>query len=493
MGKDNFGFKHKSGILMAVSSLPSPYGIGTMGAPCFKWIDALKEMKQTVWQVLPLGPTAYGDSPYQSPSAMAGNPYYIDLEDLHRQGLLTVAELNSARRRAAKVDYGWLFNTRIALLRKAYARFEPTGTYYQFRFANRSWLLDYAHFMALKVKNGYKSWNEWAPQERDYRQALVARHSLSQEMSFWCWLQFVFFTQWSKVKHYAHKQGVRIIGDMPIYVAFDGVEVWSRPDQFCLDQDLNPTVVAGCPPDGFSPDGQLWGNPIYNWNKMKEDGYKWWIERIGWAMKLYDIVRIDHFRGFAGYYTIRFGDTNARDGWWNEGPGKDLFAVVNEALPKARIIAEDLGFVTPDVRELLDYTGYPGMKILQFAFFDEDSEYLPRVYTTDNCIAYTGSHDADCTYSWCKGLDGETKKRFRKECPRKRGETRTRSLIRLAMTSRANLAVIPWQDYLELSNEEGRMNTPAVAEGNWTWRAARQPSEKMKKEVALLTKATKRA
>ncbi len=493
MSKDNFGFKHKSGILMAVSSLPSPYGIGTMGEPCYKWIDALKEMKQTVWQVLPLGPTAYGDSPYQSPSAMAGNPYYIDLEALQKQGLLTVAELHSARHITPKVDYGWLFETRIALLRKAYARFEPTGTYYQFRFAHKDWLLDYAHFMALKVQNGYRPWTEWNKEERDYRQALVHRQTLTKEIGFWCWVQFVFFAQWSKVKHYAHKKGVRIIGDMPIYVAFDGVEVWSRPEEFCLDQDLNPTVVAGCPPDGFSPDGQLWGNPIYNWKRMKEEGYRWWIDRLSLAMKLYDIVRIDHFRGFAGYYTIRYGESTARDGWWNEGPGKDLFKAVALALPKARIIAEDLGFITPDVRELLDYTGFPGMKILQFAFFEEDNEYLPRTYTTDNCIVYTGSHDADCTRSWVDGLQGETKERFKRECQRLKGESATRALIRMAYESRADLAVIPWQDYLELTNEEGRMNTPAVAEGNWTWRARRTPGKKMRAEVAALTKATHRA
>ena len=489
---DNFGFSHKSGILMAVSSLPSHYGIGTMGAPCYQWLDAMAEMKQTVWQVLPLGPTAYGDSPYQSPSAMAGNPYYIDLDALAAEGLLTGVELQSARCRVGRVDYGWLFGTRIELLRRAYSRWEPTGTYYQYRFANRDWLADYAYFMALKVKNNFAAWRDWPAEERDYAAAQAGRMAYRREIGFWSWVQYIFACQWHKVKVYAHKKGVRILGDMPIYVAYDSVDVWSHPDDYLLDRDLNPVVVSGCPPDGFSPDGQLWGNPIYNWPKMEAEGFGWWIQRFAHNLHLYDLVRIDHFRGFAGYYAVPHGESTARNGQWQTGPGKALFGAVRAALPHAKIIAEDLGFITPDVRELLQYTDCPGMKILQFAFFDEDSEYLPRCYTTDNCVVYSGSHDADCTFSWCQNLSGETLARWQRECPRRKGESRTRATIRLALESRANLAIIPWQDWLELTNDQGRMNTPSTAEGNWTWRAKRMPGARIKKEVALLTRQTHR-
>ena len=317
---DNFGFTHKSGILMAVSSLPSRYGIGTFGAPCYRWIDALKQMRQTVWQVLPLNPTAYGDSPDQSPAVMAGNPYFLDLDALHKEGLLTAAELDSATSRVTKVDYGDLFAHRIDLLRKAYRRWNPTGSYYQYRFANRDWLLDYAYFMALKVKNGCRPWSDWPEEERNYDRAKAKRGNYQKEMGFWCWTQDTFHCQWQAVKYYAHKKGIRILGDLPIYVAYDSADVWSNPSMYCLDKDLNPVIVAGCPPDGFSPDGQLWGNPIYNWDRMKQEGYKWWIQRLTHNLSLYDIVRIDHFRGFAGYYAVPYGDKTARNGDISDTP-----------------------------------------------------------------------------------------------------------------------------------------------------------------------------
>ena len=257
---------------------------------------------------------------------------------------------------------------------------------------------------------------------------------------------------------------------MPIYVAHDSMDVWQAPEQFLLDENYNPTVVAGCPPDGFSPDGQLWGNPIYNWDLMETDGFSWWQKRVAESFKIYDILRIDHFRGFAGYYNIPYGDSTAKNGKWDSAPGIALFRTIAKSFPKAKIIAEDLGFITPDVVELLDDCGFPGMKILQFAFYDEDAEYLPRMYPHSNCVVYSGSHDADCTKTWVKNLEGETKKRFKRECPSRPGQSRTYDVIELAMQSKANLAVIPMQDYLELTNEEGRMNTPAVAEGNWNWR-----------------------
>lgn len=471
---DNFGFTHKSGILMAVSSLPSPYGIGTFGAPCEKWIDFLASTRTTCWQVLPLNPTAYGDSPYQSPASAAGNPYFIDLEDLAARDLLTQEELRSAHHAAGSVDYGWLFGTRIALLRKAFARFHGEAWYTRFCQANADWLDDYALFMALKCANDYRPWNQWEPQYKCYAEARTHRDRFSSEMGFWRWVQYTFFRQWRHVQSYAHRKGIRIVGDMPIYVAYDSVDVWRAPDMFLLDADLDPTCVAGCPPDGFSPDGQLWGNPIYDWDAMQRDDYRWWVARIRQNMRLYDILRIDHFRGFAGYFSIPYGDATARGGHWEQGPGKALFATINRELPGTRIIAEDLGFITPEVRELLDFCGYPGMKILQFAFFDDDAEYLPRMYTTDNCVVYTGSHDSDCTRTWCRNLEGDVLERFRRECPTA-GRTRTQALIDMALASRANLAVIPLQDWLGLTNEEGRMNTPSVPYGNWTWRIVRMP------------------
>ena len=465
----NFGFTHKSGILMAISSLPSPYGIGTFGKPCYKFVDFLADCGQTCWQVLPLNPTAYGDSPYQSPASFAGNPYFLDLDRLHKEKLLTLAELATAKRpNGEKVDYGWLFFSRFQLLRKAYSRFHKNNAFYSFKRSNADWLEDYALFMALKVKNGYRPWVEWAEDERVYAKAVANKKAIKDEIGFWEFLQYQFFTQWKDVVRYAHKKGIKIIGDMPIYVAFDSVEVWSRPDQFLLDQNLNPTIVAGCPPDGFSPDGQLWGNPIYNWEKMKGENFAWWVHRVKHSFKLYDILRIDHFRGFAGYYCIPFGDSTARNGWWQQGVGKELFAVIKSALPYSKIIAEDLGFITEDVRELLDFTGYPGMKVLQFAFFDEDAEYLPRNYKDENCVVYTGTHDADTTKAWCDNLDGSTRERFMRECPQTQA-TPVYSLIAFALNSKANVAIIPLQDYQELDNS-CRMNVPAFGEGNWVWR-----------------------
>lgn len=484
---DNFGFTRKSGLLMAVSSLPSPYGIGTFGAPSYRWIDFVAGSKTKCWQVLPLNPTAYGDSPYQSPAANAGNPYFIDLEDLADRGLLTADELASARHPAGAVDYGWLFNTRVPLLRTAYARFAGEAWYTRFCRANAAWLDDYALFMALKCAHNYRPWASWEDEYKYYANAKTHAADFADEMGFWRWVQYTFFRQWSKVQAYAHRKGVEIIGDMPIYVAYDSVDVWCAPHLFLLDERLNPTCVAGCPPDGFSPDGQLWGNPIYNWQAMQAEGFGWWIRRIGQNMRLYDILRIDHFRGFAGYYSIPFGDATAANGHWEFCPGKALFAAVNAALPNTRIIAEDLGFITPEVRELLDFCGYPGMKILQFAFFDDDAEYLPRMYTTDNCVVYTGSHDSDCTRTFCRNLEGKVLERFRKECPTMH-RTRTQALIEMAFASRANLAVIPLQDWLGLTNEEGRMNTPSVPYGNWTWRVKRMPT----KRTRALIKATNR-
>ena len=491
--RKNFGFTHKSGILMPVSSLPSPYGIGTFGRGAFDFIDFLDECGQKCWQVLPLNPTSYGDSPYQSPASIAGNPYFIDPDILHKEKLLTKEDLDEVRRDCPRVDYGWLFNTRYPLLRKAYARFTPDRAFGAFCRKNAEWLEDYALFMALKVHYGYRPWTQWEPCHKDITSAREHKAELEAECGFWKWIQYTFMKQWRAVYDYAHVKGISIIGDMPIYVAHDSMDVWRAPDQFLLDENYNPTVVAGCPPDGFSEDGQLWGNPIYNWERMKEDGFRWWLDRVEKNFALYDLVRIDHFRGFAGYYSIPYGHNTARYGTWNSAPGKELFRCVREKFPRGRIIAEDLGFITEDVRELLTETDFPGMKILQFAFYDEDSEYLPRIYPTDNCIVYTGSHDSDCTLTWLRNLQGDALERFKRECPRKKGQSALWAVIELAMRSRANLAVVPIQDYLGLTNEEGRMNVPAVAEGNWSWRISpRYATAKRIEMIRSMAKATKR-
>ena len=491
--KKNFGFTHKSGILMPVSSLPSPYGIGTFGRGAFDFIDFLDACGQKCWQVLPLNPTSYGDSPYQSPASIAGNPYFIDPDLLCGDELLTEEETAGVKNDSVRVDYGWLFNTRYDLLRKAYARFTPDRSFAAFCRKNAAWLDDYALFMALKVHYGYRPWTTWEPCHRNVHEARAQMDAFAGECGFWKWIQYTFMKQWRAVCDYAHEKGILIIGDMPIYVAHDSMDVWRAPEQFLLDENYNPTVVAGCPPDGFSPDGQLWGNPIYNWEKMKEDGFSWWLDRVEKNFAIYDLVRIDHFRGFAGYYSIPYGESTARNGKWESAPGLELFRRVREKFPRGRIIAEDLGFITEDVRELLTDTDFPGMKILQFAFYDEDSEYLPRVYTTDNCIVYTGSHDSDCTLSWLRNLQGDALARFERECPRKQGQDALWAVIELAMRSRANLAVVPIQDYLGLTNEEGRMNVPAVAEGNWSWRInPLYASEERIDRIRDMAKTTKR-
>ena len=495
----NFGFKRKSGILMPISSLPSPYGIGSFGKSAYDFVDFLADTRTKCWQVLPLNPTSYGDSPYQSPASVAGNPYFIDLDILYKKGLLTKEELKENIHNTDRIDYGWLFFTRYDVLRRAHERFLALGedkspAYKAYLRANKHWLPDYSLFMALKVHYNFSAWTGWSDEHKDVSRAREMRKDFKTECSFWEWVQFEFDTQWQALILYAHSKGIVIIGDMPIYVAHDSMDVWQSPAQFMLDEDFNPTVVAGCPPDGYSPDGQLWGNPIYNWELMSSDGFSWWKNRVKSAFRMYDILRIDHFRGFAGYYNIPYGDKTARNGKWDTAPGIELFRSINKAFPKAKIIAEDLGFITPDVRELLTDTAFPGMKLLQFAFFEDNSEYLPRTYKTENCVAYPSSHDSDCVKSWCRELGGDMLDRFKKECPHRKGQSRAYDLIELAMSSSANLTVVPMQEYLELTNEEGRMNTPAVAEGNWTWRlSSRYNTEALKKKVKEMTVRTGRA
>lgn len=479
-----FGFSHKSGLLMAVSALPSEYGIGSFGKACFDWLDFLDKTGTKCWQILPLNPTAYGDSPYQSPASFAGNPYFVDLEELYKEGLLTSDELDGEKCKSERIDYGRLFLTRIAVLKKAFSRFVKTVEYVRFCHKNKQWLDDYALFFSIKESYDYAPWSSWADEYRIYKNAIERKSDFECQTEFWRFVQFKFFTQWKKVRDYARSKGIKIIGDIPSYVAYDSVDVWSNTDEYLLDENLNPTFVAGCPPDGFSPDGQLWGNPIYDYAKMEKNDFKWWCSRIKICASLFDIVRIDHFRGFAGYYSVPYGEKTARNGHWEKGPGGKLFDAINQSVPNAKIIAEDLGFLTDDVRELIAYCGYPGMKILQFAFFDEDSEYLPRLYANKDYVVYTGSHDADCTRTWTENLVGDTLKRFKRECSHIKGLNPTYKMIKLAFESIAELAVIPLQDWLLLGNEEGRMNTPSVAQGNWVWRA--QPDYASKKLISTI-------
>lgn len=489
----NFGFRHKAGVVMPVSSLPSKYGIGSFGKSAHDFIDFLDATGQKCWQVLPLNPTSYGDSPYQSPSSVAGNPYFIDLDILAKKKLLTKDELASQVYESDRVDYGRLFNTRYDILRLAHSRFKPNEDYKKFVKKNAKWLENYALFMALKVHYNYCQWTYWNEEHRDYNKAVLCKAEFETEMSFWRWIQYEFVAEWQLILEHAHERGIKIIGDMPIYVAHDSMDVWSAPEQFLLDENYNPCVVAGCPPDFFSPDGQLWGNPIYNWEYMKEQGFTWWIDRVGLAFKLYDILRIDHFRGFAGYYNIPFGEPTAVNGKWDSAPGIELFRTLAAKYPRAKIIAEDLGVITDDVRALLDDTEYPGMKMLHFAFNDDDNEYLPRMFETRNCVVYASSHDSDCTVSWINNLSDHARYRFDKECPRNKKQSRTYDLIELAFTSIANLAIVPMQDYLLLSNEEGRMNTPSTATGNWSWRInPKYNTAKLRRSMLDLVTRTKR-
>ena len=482
----NFGFTRKSGILMPVSALPGKYGIGSFGAQSFKFIDFLCDCGQRCWQVLPLNPTAYGDSPYQSPCSFAGNPYFIDIDLLKKDGLLTADEAKAEECSDAKIDYGKLFERRIPLLKKAFARFKTSSDYIRFKQNNADWLDDYSLFMALKEVNGYKQWSEWGDC-KFYDYAKLSRAEYFAECEFWKFVQYKFFSQYKAVKKYAKEKGISIIGDMPIYVAYDSVEVWSDPQSFLLDENLAPKVVAGCPPDAFSDDGQLWGNPIYDWSKMQADGFAWWKKRAERNFKLYDIIRIDHFRGFAGYYVIPAKDTTAKNGKWQEGVGYPLFDAITKAVPKAKIIAEDLGHITDDVRELLAKTGYPGMKVLQFAFTDADNEYLPKNYKSENCVVYTGTHDSMPTKAWCDSLDDATRKVFERECPQMFGQSPTAAMVALALGSKANLAIIPIQDYMELG-EQSRINMPSTSQGNWTFRVSpRYATSALKNKILSLT------
>ncbi len=463
-----------NGILMPIFSLPSPYGIGTFGKAAFDFIDFLHSSGQAYWQILPLNPTSFGDSPYQSFSSFAGNPYFVDLDILKDEGLLTSEEILNCDfgDDNSKIDYEKLYLNRYPLLKTAFNRFEADSTYELFVSQNANWLDDYALFMAIKDANGGKAFYEWdTPLKcRDNTAIKDAQSAYAQNINFYKFLQFKFFEQWLALKSYANKNGVKIIGDIPIYVALDSADVWANPKQFQLSDDYTPKAVAGVPPDVFSEDGQLWGNPLYNWDYMKTTDYAWWKGYLGYALKRYDVVRIDHFRGFKSYYSIPYGDKNAKGGKWVKGPDKALFdAFKLEFGNNLPIIAEDLGVITPAVRKMLRSTGFPGMKVLQFAFSgNSDNDFLPH-NVTKNSVMYTGTHDNDTIMGWLKTADEQTLKQAKDYLNHPSDSGFNWAMIKAAMSSVADTCIIPMADFLS-ADSSARINTPSTLGDNWCWR-----------------------
>ena len=482
-----------SGILMPIHSLPSPYGIGTLGAAARDFVDFLAESGQRWWQLLPVGPTAYGDSPYQSPSTYAGNPYFIDLDLLIADGLLTQEEVDALAWGSdpGRVDYGQLYESRYALLEQATARgYTRDKVKVDVFVAENLWLPDYALFMALKRHFGMRRWLEW-PEDIRLRKAAAMdkyRTQLDKDIRLFTYIQYLFYTQWNALRDYAHEKGVGIIGDMPIYVALDSVDVWAEPQGFQLDEKGFPTAVAGVPPDYFSEDGQLWGNPLYDYDAMQKDGYAWWIRRVDGASKLYDVIRIDHFRGFSAYWSVPYGEETAKGGHWVDGPGMALVGVLKNWFANVRFIAEDLGAPSPDVVQLLADSGFPGMKVLEFAFDSkESSDYLPHAYT-HNCVCYAGTHDNETVAGWLDNADPDDVAKAVAYLGLSKQEGYVWGVLRGGMGSVADLFIAQMQDYLGLDNT-ARMNTPGVAEGNWQWRmGADALTPALAKKIAKLTK-----
>ena len=482
----------ESGILMHITSLPGPYGVGTMGKEAYRFVDFLKNAGQHYWQILPLTPTGYGDSPYQSCSTFAGNHYLIDLDMLIEEGLLEKPEVENRDWfwSETKTDYGRLYNNRLPVLRLAYDRFQGGEDFDRFCRENSSWLPDFALFMALKGKLGGAAWYTWEDglKKRDPGAIWNARQELKDEIRFYSFVQYIFDRQWTALRRYAHENGVKIIGDVPIYVPYDSADVWSNPELFQMDEQMNPTAVAGCPPDAFSDDGQLWGNPLYRWDLLKQDGYGWWIRRLAAAGKLYDVVRMDHFRGFEAYWSVPFGDATAKNGHWVKGPGMDFMNAVKEKLPQISLIAEDLGFLTQEVLDLRDDSGFPGMKVLGFAFDSrEPSEYLPHTYPA-NSVVYTGTHDNMTTRQWFDTAPADAVAYAREYMNITAEEGDVWGMIRTAFASVSDTCIIPMQDYLNLGGE-ARMNFPGtMTDANWTWRASEGYLDGLTEKILRLTK-----
>ncbi|MGC8765484.1 MAG: 4-alpha-glucanotransferase [Brevinematia bacterium] len=469
--------ERKSGILLHITSLPSRYGIGTIGKEAYEFVDFLVAANQKLWQILPLNPTGFGDSPYQSFSAFAGNPLLISLEDLVERGYLKREELDIIASDNDKIDYGRLYEIKFPLLRKTYLAFlnNENNEFTDFCDKNAFWLDDYSIFMALKKLNS-KSWYEWDENLRQRKNLTHIPADLENEAKFHKFLQYIFFSQWKKLKSYANSKGIKIIGDIPIFVSPDSADVWANPEIFQLDENLLPIKVAGVPPDYFSATGQLWGNPLYRWDKIKLDRYRWWIDRFRISFELFDYIRVDHFRGFCGYWAIPYGEKTAINGKWENGPGEDLFNVLKESHGELPIIAEDLGIITPDVIELREKFSFPGMKVLQFGFEDgTKSEHLPHNFVSYNFVAYTGTHDNDTLLGWLMGLSKE-KKNFLKSYLNlfeKDDRELTLQIIRLLWMSVAKFVIIPIQDIF-LIDSSGRMNIPGNPYGNWQWKSKKE-------------------
>ena len=464
-----------SGILLPISALPSPYGIGTLGKAAYAFADFLHAAGQKYWQLLPLGPTSYGDSPYQSFSTFAGNPYFIDLDLLAEEGLLDKEDLAAADwgNDPRYVDYGKIYEVRFDVLRRSFLRGRERDREAVERFqAENPWLKNYALYMAVKAHFGMKSWLEWPDEAIRVRAPeAVARYEkeLAEDVAFYTYLQYLFFKQWGELREYIHSLGIRIIGDLPIYVAMDSADVWAEPEFFQLGEGNIPTEVSGVPPDYFSADGQLWGNPLYDYDRMRQDGFGWWIRRVEGASRLFDVIRIDHFRGLESYWAVPYGAETAREGRWRKGPGMDLVGVLTQWFHGLDIIAEDLGFLTPEVHQLLRDSGLPGMKVLEFAFdAREPSNYLPHTYER-NCVCYVGTHDNETVMQWREQADRADVTFARKYLGLNEAEGFHWGMIRGGMSSVADTFVAQMQDYLGLG-AEGRMNTPGTLGNNWRWR-----------------------
>ena len=478
MAEENILNTRKSGVLFHISSLPSKTGIGTLGAEAFAFIDWLKKYGQTYWQVLPVGPTGYGDSPYQSFSTFAGNPYFIDPETLAEEGYLDRADFEGENwgDNPRYVDFGLMYQNRQKLFAKLHENFKKNvpADYADFCKENKDWLDDYALFMAVKDAHGGAAFVSW---EADIRQkqkdaAKAWTKKCADRIEYYKMLQYFFFRQWNALRAYANKNGVKLIGDIPIYVAADSSDVWSFPEQFMLDENRQPIEVAGCPPDAFSADGQLWGNPVYNWEYQKKTHFAWWKKRLQKSLRLFDVIRIDHFRGFESYYCIPFGDKTARNGTWRKGPDAALFDSIKRSMGDLPIIAEDLGYLTPEVKALLSHVGFPGMKIVQFAFDSrEESDYLPHRYI-QNSVVYTGTHDNDTIEGW-KTSAAASDVEYAVKYLRSSMDNLRFDMMIAALSSVSNTCITTMQDLIGLGSE-ARMNAPSSVGTNWKWRALRE-------------------
>lgn len=491
MGKTTY--ERLAGILLHPTSLPSKYGIGDLGKEAYDFVDFLKKSGQHLWQVLPLTPTGYGNSPYSSYSAFAGQPLLISPDKLKEEGLLTDWELETcpAVENEERVDYDTVTEWKNLILKQAFARFEEDAEYKAFVKKNANWLTDYSLYMACKDKNDGKEWYEWEKPYRkpDRKEKSELKKLLAEEMKYYYFVQYMFYKQWAELKAYANENGVLIIGDMPLFVSLDSADVWANPKLFQLNSEGQQTVVAGVPPDYFSAVGQRWGNPLYDWKTHKKNNFKWWVARVGHQLELADYVRIDHFRGLESYWEIPAEEETALNGKWVKAPGKELFeTIVSELGDNLPIIAEDLGIITPEVEELRDMFKLPGMKVLQFAFEAEDeSTYLPHQLKTPNCVCYSGTHDNNTTQGWYASATEAARDKVRIYM-NTNGNSIHRDFIRTCYGTIARFAIVPMQDALGLG-EDGRMNVPGIANGNWNWRYKKNAlSEGLAKDLAMLTR-----